>query len=99
MRLGVFGMMGRCPFAGQSWLSLNWLRGFQKLGHDVWYVEDDACWPYDPIIREITDDCSYAVAHIRKSLEAIGLGNRWAYLFCGECSQCWGLLGYTAIRL
>jgi hypothetical protein len=47
--LVVFGMMGRCPFAGQTWLSLNWLRGFQKLGHEVWYVEDDACWPFDPI--------------------------------------------------
>lgn len=91
MRLVVFGMMGRCPFAGQTWLSLNWLRGFQKLGHEVWYVEDDACWPYDPIRKTITDDCSYAVAHIKNSLERVGLGDRWAYRFGGDGGQCWGL--------
>ena len=28
LRLVVLGMMGRCPFGGQSWLYLNWLRGF-----------------------------------------------------------------------
>ena len=49
LRLVVLGMMGRCPFGGQSWLYLNWLRGFARLGHEVWYVEDDAVWPYDPV--------------------------------------------------
>jgi pyridoxine kinase len=31
-------MMGRCPFGGQTWLYLNWLRGLQRLGHEVWPV-------------------------------------------------------------
>ena len=34
LRLVVLGMMGRCPFGGQTWLYLNWLRGLQRLGHD-----------------------------------------------------------------
>ncbi len=51
--LVVLGMMGRCPFGGQTWLYLNWLRGFQRLGHEVWYVEDDATWPYDPVTNEL----------------------------------------------
>lgn len=84
-------MMGRCPFAGQSWLSLNWLRGFHKLGHEVWYVEDDECWPYHPIKRTVSDDTSYAVAHIKNSLERMGLGDRWAYRFGGDGGECWGL--------
>ncbi len=83
--------MGRCPFAGQSWLSLNWMRGFHRLGHEVWYVEDDACWPYHPIKRAVSDDCSYAVAHISESLRKAGLPNRWAYRFGGDGGQCWGL--------
>ena len=48
--------MGRCPFGGQTWLYLNWLRGLARLGHDVYYVEDDATWPYDPRVDRITDD-------------------------------------------
>ena len=68
LRLVVLGMMGRSPFGGQTWLYLNWLRGFQRLGHDVWYVEDDTVWPYHPGENAITDDCSYAVRHILLAL-------------------------------
>ena len=68
LKLVVLGMMGRSPFGGQTWLYLNWLRGFQRLGHDVWYVEDDTVWPYHPGENAITDDCSYAVRHIGDSL-------------------------------
>ena len=72
-RLVVLGMMGRCPFGGQSWLYLNWLRAFSRLGHEVWYVEDDTVWPYHPERNAVTDDCSYAVAHIDACLRKIGL--------------------------
>jgi hypothetical protein len=75
----VLGMMGRCPFGGQTWLYLNWLRGLTDAGLDVYYVEDDAAWPYDPRANSITDDPSYAVAHIARAMERIGLPGRWAY--------------------
>ena len=78
-RVVVFGMMGRCPFGGQTWLYLNWLRGLDQLGHQVWYVEDDTAWPYDPRRDAITDDCAYAVGHIAHCLKTIGLGDRWAF--------------------
>jgi hypothetical protein len=83
-------MMGRCPFGGQTWLYLNWLRGFQRLGHEVWYVEDDEVWPYDPEQDCITDDCQYAVRHIAKCSESIGLGDRWAFRLAGSPGACWG---------
>src|SRR5262245_22307372 len=85
-------MMGRCPFGGQTWLYLNWLRGFARLGHDVYYVEDDATWPYDPRVDSITDDPSYAAQHLARSLSGIGLAGRWAYrpLFKGR-DECLGL--------
>jgi len=75
----VLGMMGRCPFGGQTWLYLNWLRGLEKAGCDVYYVEDDAAWPYDPRVDSITDDPTYAVRHIDTAMARIGLAGRWAY--------------------
>jgi hypothetical protein len=81
-------MMGRCPFGGQSWLYLNWLRGLARLGHEVWYVEDDTVWPYDPERNAVTDDCSYAVRHIAACMKGAGLGETWAFRPAyggGEC--------------
>lgn len=91
LRLVVLGMMGRCPFGGQTWLYLNWLRGFKELGHDVWYVEDDTVWPYDPEQNTSTDDCSYAVRHIAQCMERIGLADRWAFRLADRSEACWGL--------
>src|SRR6185436_13106228 len=97
--LVVLGMMGRCPFGGQTWLYLNWLRGFQKLGHEVWYVEDDATWPYDPVADTITEDPSYATRYLQRTLSAIGLGDRWAYrpLYRG-CDALINLCGATVLN-
>lgn len=91
LKLVVLGMMGRCPFGGQTWLYLNWLRGLQRLGHEVWYVEDDSVWPYDPIQNRVTDDCTYAVNHVSRCLEQIGLGGRWAFRLADRRGACWGL--------
>jgi hypothetical protein len=90
-RLIVLGMMGRMPFAGQTWLYVNWLRGLARAGHDVWYVEDDSVWPYDPVANAITDDCSYAVNHVATTLERIGLNDRWAFRLSDRKGACWGL--------
>jgi hypothetical protein len=93
LRIVVLGMMGRSPFGGQTWLYLNWLRGLAELGHDVWYVEDDESWPYDPVAQSSTDDCVYAVEHVRRCASAIGLGERWAFRFRDDegGDRCWGL--------
>jgi hypothetical protein len=90
LRIVVLGMMGRVPFGGQTWLYLNWLRGLDKLGHEVWYVEDDTVWPYNPAVNAITDDCSYAVEHIRAAMERIGLSGRWAFRLADREGACWG---------
>src|SRR5258708_14025471 len=91
LRIGVLGMTGRCPFGGQTLLYLNWLRGFHKAGHEVWYVEDDSVWPYDPLQNTITDDCKYAVRHIADCLARIGLQDRWAFRLADRKDACWGL--------
>ena len=94
LRLVVLGMMGRSPFGGQTWLYLNWLRALSRLGHDVWYVEDDSVWPYDPEQNTVTDDCAYAVRHIARCMDRIGLPDRWAFRLVdrqGHALGCWGL--------
>jgi hypothetical protein len=90
LRIVVLGMMGRCPFGGQTWLYLNWLRGLDQLGHEVWYVEDDTVWPYDPEANTVTDDCSYAVRHIATCMEHAGLPPRWAFRLADRDGACWG---------
>lgn len=84
-------MMGRCPFGGQTWLYLNWLRALSTLGHEVWYIEDDCPWPFHPLQNSPSDDCSYAVAHVASCLERIGLPDRWAFRLGDRPDACWGL--------
>src|SRR5262245_23005341 len=91
LRLVVLGMMGRCPYGGQSWLYLNWLKALSGLGHDVYYVEDDTVWPYDPEQNTVTDDCRYAARHLSSSLSRIGLPDRWAFRLADRKGACWGM--------
>lgn len=98
LKLVVLGMMGRCPFGGQTWLYINWLRGLAALGHDVVYVEDDATWPYDPRANSMVDDPSYAAAYLERVTREIGLAGKWAYrpLYRGG-EECYGM-GAPALR-
>jgi hypothetical protein len=69
---------------------LNWLSGLASLGHEVYYVEDDTVWPYNPSLNAVTDDCSYAVRHIERSMKRIGLTGQWAYRLADREDACWG---------
>lgn len=87
----VLGTMGELPFGGHVWVFLDWLLGFSRLGHDVWYVEDDLAWPYDPDRNTVTEDCSYALRQIDAWTRGVGLADRWAYRLAGRDEACWGL--------
>lgn len=91
LRLVVLGMMGYAPFAGQTWLYLNWILGLRALGHEVWYVEDNALWPYDPRSKTYSTDCSYGVDHVRACLGRIGVEREWAYRPSPESDVCFNL--------
>ena len=41
-RIVVMGFMGSCPIAGVVWQHLHYIVGLQRLGHEVYYVEDSA---------------------------------------------------------
>lgn len=90
LRIVVLGTMGTCPFGGQTWLVLNWLRGLMGLGHDVWYVEDDVIWPYHPSDQTPEQVWAYAANHVRACASRIGLEHRWALRF-SYGDLCWGM--------
>ena len=63
----------------------------RRLGHEVWYVEDESTWPYDPEQRTVTEDCAYAVRHIARCLAEVDLPERWAFRLPQRSGACWGL--------
>ncbi len=90
MRIVVLGMMGQSPFGGQTWMHLHWLLGFHRLGHEVWYVEDSAAWPFDPVENTLTENPRYAVRHIADAMARVGLPDRWAYRLAHRPQETWG---------
>ncbi len=79
MRILVTGLIGQYAFGGVTWDYLQYVLGFQALGHDVWYLEDTACWAYDPIKEEPSADCSYNVNYLERVMHEFDLGDRWIY--------------------
>ena len=71
--------MAACPIAGVIWQHVHYIVGLQRLGHEVYYVEDSARYPYNPISFETRDDCGYAVDTLRDLAKAYGFEDRWAY--------------------
>ena len=68
-RIVVMGFMGSMPIAGVVWQHIHYVVGLQRLGHDVFYVEDSARLPYNPETFEVTGDFNAkdAVAALNKA--------------------------------
>jgi hypothetical protein len=79
MRIVVLGLMGQYPLAGMTSYLLQYVLGFRKLGHDVYYLEDSGACPYDPRQDSVTMDVSYSVGYMKRHFQAYGLDERWAY--------------------
>jgi hypothetical protein len=79
LRIIVAGGAGAMPFAGVGWQVAQYLEGFRRLGHDVFYLEDTQRWPYDPIADSISDDAGPAIAYVAALMKRCGLADAWAY--------------------
>ena len=81
-RIIVSGYVVRLPLGGyHSWI-LQWLLGFKRLGHDVWFVEK-AGWSkscVDPLTWKASDDCSPGITAWHALLSRFGLGDRWCFV-------------------
>jgi hypothetical protein len=80
MNIIVAGIIGRHPYGGVAWCSMMYLLGLQRLGHNVWYLEDMAECNFDPIENTLSTDPRYALAFIRTCLDPYGLGDHWCYV-------------------
>ena len=72
--------MANCPISGVIWQHLHYIVGLQRLGHEVYYIEDTSRIPYDPVQGTPTEDYSYAAGHSRAtSPPSSGSKDRWAF--------------------
>ncbi len=81
LRIIVLGYIVRGPLGGMSWHYLQYVMGLNRLGHDVYFVEDSDDYPscYDPT-RHVTDtDSTYGLQYAQSTFERVGLARRWAY--------------------
>ncbi|MHA3773526.1 glycosyltransferase [Verrucomicrobiota bacterium sgz303538] len=86
-RIVVMGFMAGCPIAGVVWQHIHYIVGLQRLGHDVYYIEDSARYPYNPVTYEQTEDYRYAAETLDKLAREFGFEGRWSYCarFLSSC--------------
>jgi hypothetical protein len=78
-RIVIMGFMGSMPIAGVIWQHIHYVVGLQRLGHDVYYIEDSARLPYNPETFEVTDEFDYAARLLRRLSREFDFKNRWAF--------------------
>ena len=78
-KLVVMGFMGSCPIAGVIWQHIHYIVGLQKLGHELYYIEDSARLPYNPDTFEVNNEFDYAASLLCRLAEEFNFKNRWAF--------------------
>ncbi|MGA2409631.1 MAG: glycosyltransferase [Candidatus Binataceae bacterium] len=75
----VLHLAGQYPFAGVMWQLIHHLVGFRQLGLDVYYIEDNGAWAYDPVARSSIEDPSANLKVLADVLGRFGFADRWAF--------------------
>src|SRR4030095_7899590 len=78
-RIVVMGFMGSCPIAGVIWQHIHYVVGLQRLGHEVYFIEDLTRLPYNPETCEVHDEFDYAAKVLARLAREFDFKNRWAY--------------------
>jgi hypothetical protein len=84
-RVVVMGFMGSIPIAGVIWQHVHYIVGLQRLGHDVYYIEDSARLTYNPETFDTGEDFSYAAKVLNQLSREFDFKNRWA--FCARFTK------------
>lgn len=79
MKAVVSGMIATYPVGGVAWDYGQYALGLERLGFEVYYLEDTGLEPYDPGQREYGTDHGYGIDFLGRSLAALSdtLGTRW----------------------
>jgi hypothetical protein len=77
----VTGMIATYPVGGVLWDYGQYALGLERLGYDVFYLEDTGGETYDPRAGLYGPDCGPGVAFLAESLAALSpaLGRRWHF--------------------
>ena len=78
-KLVVMGFMGSCPIAGVIWQHIHYIVGLQRLGHEVYYIEDSARLPYNAETFDTNNDYGYAARLLERLADEFEFKNRWAF--------------------
>jgi hypothetical protein len=78
-RVVILGFMGNCPIAGVIWQTIHYIVGLQRLGHDVYYIEDTSRVPYDPVAYTVTEDTTYVANILGRLADEFGFAGKWAF--------------------
>ena len=75
----VTGMIATYPVGGVAWDYGQYALGLERLGFDVFYLEDTGQETYDPSKGEYGTDCTFGAKFLQESLSALSpaLGKRW----------------------
>jgi hypothetical protein len=81
MRAVVTGTIATYPVGGVAWDYGQYAIGLERLGFDVYYLEDTGLCSYDAAAREWSEDCSYGVTFLEQSLATFSpsLADRWHF--------------------
>lgn len=78
-KLVVMGFMGSCPIAGVIWQHIHYIVGLQRLGHEIYYIEDSARLPYNPETFDTNNEYDYAARLLDRLAREFEFKNRWAF--------------------
>jgi hypothetical protein len=76
-KIVLLGMMTRMPVAGVVWQNVHYLLGLERLGYDVYYVEDHTLMPTIFMADKGDDPVPKAAAYLDRVLRRWNLGDRW----------------------
>jgi hypothetical protein len=81
VRAVVTGMIATYPLGGVVWDYGQYLLGLERLGFEVFYLEDTGGPTYDPHRKEYGDDFSRGAGFLGRSLAELSpeLGQRWHF--------------------
>jgi hypothetical protein len=74
-------MIATYPVGGVVWDYGQYAIGLERLGFEVYYLEDTGWMTYDPGLRQYVEDASYGVKYLQRALAELSptLANRWHF--------------------
>ena len=96
-KLVVMGFMAGCPAAGVVWQHIHYIVGLQRLGHDVYYIEDSARYPYDPDTQAFSGSFAGAARVLDRLAPQFGFERQWS--FCARYAPGYPTAGLSLARI